>query len=299
MPSPRVSIVTIFLNARPFLAEAVESVRSQPYDSWELLLVDDGSDDGSTAIAQAYAAAEPDRIRYLQHSGHSNRGMSASRNLGLGSARGRYVTFLDADDTWAENPLDEQVSFLDENRSFGMIYAASLWWYSWTGKTGDASRDFIQETGAPPDTHFPTGGILKLILENEGWSPCGPLWRRSALEEVGGFDESFKGMYEDQVIQAKASLRWPAYLRSGSWYKYRKECGGCCSRSLAEGKYRKARLRYLHWLESHLKSQQVQDPVLWDLLRSRLFPVRHPLLHRVTTRMRRLPYLSKLQDCRT
>ena len=81
-----VSAVIIFLNAERFLEEAIESVRAQTYTDWELLLVDDGSTDGSSGCARRHAAAEPGRIRYLDHPGHVNLGMSAARNLGSESA---------------------------------------------------------------------------------------------------------------------------------------------------------------------------------------------------------------------
>src|SRR5215218_5812117 len=92
-----VSVIIIFLDAERFIEEAIESVFAQTYDDWELLLVDDGSTDGDTRIALEYAEQNPGRVRYLQHPGHQNRGMSASRNLGIGSARGEYIAFLDAD----------------------------------------------------------------------------------------------------------------------------------------------------------------------------------------------------------
>ena len=68
---PLVSVIVIFLNAARFLSEAVESVFAQTYGSWELLLVDDGSTDGSTEMARGYAERHPDRIRYLSHSDSS------------------------------------------------------------------------------------------------------------------------------------------------------------------------------------------------------------------------------------
>src|SRR4051812_33913704 len=94
---PRVSVVMIFLDAEEFIREAIQSVADQTVDSWELLLVDDGSTDGSTEMALRYLAEDPARIRLLHHPGGVNRGMSASRNLGLREARGEFVTFLDAD----------------------------------------------------------------------------------------------------------------------------------------------------------------------------------------------------------
>src|ERR1043165_10106697 len=108
LPAPAVTAITIFLNEEKFLVEAVESVLAQSSQDWELLLVDDGSSDGSTEIARSYAERHPDRIRRLEHPGHANRGMSASRNLGVSQARGRYVGFLDADDVWLPGQLAEQ-----------------------------------------------------------------------------------------------------------------------------------------------------------------------------------------------
>ena len=85
--SPEISCLTIFLNPGRFFETALESVLAQSFSDWELLLVDDGSTDGSTEIAKEYAARYPERIRYLEHPEHANRGMSASRNLGIRHTR--------------------------------------------------------------------------------------------------------------------------------------------------------------------------------------------------------------------
>src|SRR5215218_6539451 len=92
-----VSIVTNFLDAERFIQETIKSVFAQTYENWELLLVDDGSTDGSTQIALQYSKQYPEKVRYLEHPGHQNRGASASRNLGMVHARGEYIAFLDAD----------------------------------------------------------------------------------------------------------------------------------------------------------------------------------------------------------
>src|SRR5438105_1562536 len=97
---PLVSAITIFLNEEKFLQEAIASVFAQTYDNWELLLVDDGSTDASTEIALRYAKQYPEKVRYVEHRGHQNRGMSAARNLGIRNAKGQYIAFLDADDVW-------------------------------------------------------------------------------------------------------------------------------------------------------------------------------------------------------
>src|SRR6187431_518610 len=77
---PLVTVIIVFLNAEKFIDEAIASVFAQSYSPWELLLVDDGSTDRSTAIARRYAQRHPNKVRYLEHSGHRNRGISASQN---------------------------------------------------------------------------------------------------------------------------------------------------------------------------------------------------------------------------
>jgi glycosyltransferase involved in cell wall biosynthesis len=84
---PLVSVIVIFLNAADFLQEAIESVLAQTYEHWELLLVDDGSTDGSSEIALSFAFENSARIKYFEHDGHQNLGMSAARNLGIRKAK--------------------------------------------------------------------------------------------------------------------------------------------------------------------------------------------------------------------
>lgn len=79
---PLVSVIIPFLNAERFIEEAIESVLAQTYKNWELLLVDDGSDDKSTKIALDYAKKCHGKVFYFEHDRHHNIGTSASRNLG-------------------------------------------------------------------------------------------------------------------------------------------------------------------------------------------------------------------------
>ena len=139
---PLVSSIIIFYNAIKFMEEAIESIIAQSYDHWELLLVDDGSTDPSTALAKKYTEQYSGRIRYLEHENHQNRGLSASRNLGIRHAKGKYIAFLDADDIWLPHKLEKQVPVLESNPEAGMIYGSLLFWYSWTGNPDDREKDF-------------------------------------------------------------------------------------------------------------------------------------------------------------
>ena len=91
MAPPRVSVIIIVYNGETYLAEAIDSVLAQTWPDYELLVVDDGSHDGSRELTQSYVDAHPDRVRLLRHPGGVNRGMSATRNLGLTHAKGELV----------------------------------------------------------------------------------------------------------------------------------------------------------------------------------------------------------------
>jgi len=102
---PLVSVIIILLNEEKFIAEAIDSVFAQDYDNWELLLVNDGSTDNSTNTALDYAQKNPQKVCYLEHPNYENCGMSASRNLGIEIAKGKFIAFLDADDIWLPGKL--------------------------------------------------------------------------------------------------------------------------------------------------------------------------------------------------
>src|SRR5437773_6200897 len=146
---PRISVVIIFCNAERFIQEAIESVFEQTYENWQLLLVDDGSTDRSREIAHRYAEWHPERVYYFEHERHQNRGMSASRNLGIRHAQGQYIAFLDADDVWFSNILEEQVVILEAYPEAAMADGPIEYWYSWTGNPEDCERDYVEKLGVP------------------------------------------------------------------------------------------------------------------------------------------------------
>jgi len=108
---PLISVIMPCFNAAPYVAEAVNSVLGQTYGNVELIVVDDGSTDGSDTVLTRLAEADPDRIRLL----HSNRlGPYPARNLALRQAKGAFIAFLDADDWWLPQTLEKLHDALDE-----------------------------------------------------------------------------------------------------------------------------------------------------------------------------------------
>ena len=281
---PLVSVVLIFWNAQHFLKEAIESVFAQTYRAWELLLVDDGSSDGTTAIARSYAERDPQHVRYLEHPGHANRGMSASRNLGIGNARGSYIAFLDADDVWFSSILEEQVGVLEAYPEAAMVYGPIEYWYSWTGKPEDRERDYVENLGVSPNTLIQPPRLLSLFLRDKAAVPSGILVRRKIIEQVGGFEDAFRGEYEDQVFCAKICLGAPVFASAQCWYRYRQHPGSSVAIGQKTGGTHSARLLFLTWLSNHLSEREVKDRHVWRSLSLEFWRFSHPHAFRLLRR---------------
>jgi teichuronic acid biosynthesis glycosyltransferase TuaG len=124
---------------------AIASVRAQTIADWELLVVDDGSTDGSAAIVARHAADDPARLRALAHPGRGNRGMAAARNLGMAAARGRAIAFLDADDVWRPERLARHLAALEAHPAVDA--AGSTVWHSGPGVR---RSDHVRALESPP-----------------------------------------------------------------------------------------------------------------------------------------------------
>lgn len=280
---PLVSIITPFFNAEAYFEEAIASVIAQTYSQWELLLVDDGSTDSSSAIAQQKAAQYPGKIHYLEHAGHQNLGKSSARNLGIQHAQGDYIALLDADDIYEPLKLEKQVAILQAHPQAGMVYGPTLYWYSWTSKASDSRRDRLAYLGVPANTLVQPPHLMTLYLKNSGAVPCtcGLMARRQIVETVGGFDEAIQHLYEDQVFIAKLCLQAPVFVEAGCWDKYRQHPDSSSVVAVRQGDYHPlrpnpARLAFLSWLGEYLKTQKLQDEVLLQAYQQALWPYQHP-----------------------
>jgi peptidoglycan/xylan/chitin deacetylase (PgdA/CDA1 family)/glycosyltransferase involved in cell wall biosynthesis len=273
---PLVSIVTAFRDAEQFIEDAIHSVVEQSYDAWELLLIDDGSRDQSTALARHYAATYPDRVHYFEHDGHANIGAAASRNVGVRASRGVYVAVLDADDTWLPDKLGEQVALLEAAPDVAMVCSASLHWHSWTGRPEDRDRDMVEPLGVATNRrHDPPGLVAALYPLGPGGAPCpsNVLLRRAMLDPGGGFEEAFVGpyqLYEDQAFLMKIYLEHRVLVADALWDKYRIHSGSCVSSVMAAGQYGQVRKFFLDWFTTYLDRRDNVDPAVRAALRSAL-----------------------------
>ncbi|RKT47403.1 glycosyltransferase [Thiocapsa rosea] len=286
----RVSVITPFFNAAPFIAETIESVLAQSYCDWELLLIDDGSDDGSTQIAKAYAEQHPEQIRYLAHPNHANRGQGASRNLGLAAATGDFVAFIDADDVFLPHKLATQLAVLEGHPEADMVFGNTLYWHSWTGKPENTEKDHLPTFRIQTDTLVRPPTLVPILLGGAGAVPCicSFVAKRSLMDRIGGFDHAIGRLYEDQVLLAKLFCIGTVWVQSGYLERYRQREDSCWHRSMYSGEDKKSRIAFLRWLDHYLATSTKTDPRIRRLTRERFLTLQRPRYAALRRRLLRL-----------
>lgn len=171
--SPIVSVVIPTHNRSKLLRRAVESVLTQTYDSYELIVVDDASTDDTAELIKSF---DDPRVRYLRHD--ISRHASASRNTGSRAAMGRYIAYLDDDDEWLPHKLVKQIELIENApHDVGMVYC-------WL--------DYIDADGRTVAELHPSlrGKVFGQVLDRQRLGNSSTLVvRREVFEIVGGFDE--------------------------------------------------------------------------------------------------------------
>lgn len=286
---PLISVITPFLNAERFLEEAIQSVLAQTLSAFELLLIDDGSTDGSSALARDYAARFPAQIRYFEHAGHANRGKSISRNLGIAATRGAYLGFLDADDVFLPHKLEHQAQLLARYPQAVMVYGTTEYWVSWDPQyqahTGSADRR--GGLGVTPERLYSPPDLVAAYLRDPGIVPCicGLLARTAIVKSTGAFDERIQDLFEDQVFLVKMLLAGPVWVESGCGERYRQHPDSSSALAVAAGRYHPlhanpARQAWLEWLQRYLQQQGLRSESLRRALAAALRPYRFPKSYR-------------------
>jgi glycosyltransferase involved in cell wall biosynthesis len=284
-----VSVVTPFLNPQPaFLREAIESVLAQSYPHWELLLVDDGSQGDSVALARQYAERHDGRIRYLHHEGHRNLGHSASRNLAFREAQGEYIALLDADDLWLPRKLEEQLAIMRSLPDVGSVYGKTLYWFSWTGRPEDQALDYLPALRVPLDSVMPAPRFLAHMVRGAVTVPCtcSLLVRRSVLDESGGFEEAFTSLFGDQVFYTKIFLRASVYAAHQCWDWYRRHPESLCATVSSDDAVARRRA-FLQWVRSYVLQAGADDGSVGKAVNRALWELDHPAAARILRSGRR------------
>jgi glycosyltransferase involved in cell wall biosynthesis len=171
-PAPAVSIILPVYDRAGTLQRAIRSARGQEWTDWELLVVDDGSQDGSGDVAERLAAADA-RIVVLRR---PHTGLHRSRNAGIAASRAPIVTFLDSDDWYGGEHLAPNVAYLDTHPEVGMVYG-------WTTFLGDA---YVRDARDP----------RRRIHVDDCTQPGTVFIRRHVLAAIGGYPaDDYAGDY--------------------------------------------------------------------------------------------------------
>ena len=266
---PLVSVIIPFFNGGNWLAEAIESVIGQSYTHWEIILIDDGSENLTTDIAKSFAYKLPQKIVYTHHPGHINKGVTISRNAGIRLSKGTFIAFLDADDCWLKEKLIHQLTIFNQHPVVQMVCEASCFWYSWNNTK---EKDVIVNIGVKPDSVYNAPELLKCLYPlGKGAPPCptGIMIKREALHRSGGFEELFSGvyqLYEDQAFLCKIYLKEAVYVSGTANNLYRKRPGSLTSLANDEIHYNKVRMFFLNWLEEYLTQHHLHTNVVLQLI---------------------------------
>ena len=191
MEQALVSIIVPVYNVEKYICETIGCVQKQTYGNWELLLVEDGSKDNTVAVVREYLEKVQDpRIRLILQ--EKNNGAARSRNRGLKEAKGRYISYLDADDLWVPEKLEKELAFMEEKQAA----------FAFTG------YEFADENGK---------GLGKVVRVPETLTYKEALKNTTIFTTTVMFDTEKidKNFLEMPIIKSEDTALWWKVLRSG------------------------------------------------------------------------------------
>ena len=183
------SVIIPCYNQGRFLADAIESALRQTYSAPEIIVVDDGSSDDAVAVAARYPS-----VRCVRQ---ENGGAPSARNRGLDASRGEFVVFLEADDRLLPHAVADGVESLCAHPNWAFV----------TGHVTVIDQQG-SPAGTPAQSHADGDQFLALLRSNYIWTPGAVLYRRSALDAVGGFDPAALGS-ADYDLNIRIASRSP------------------------------------------------------------------------------------------
>ena len=181
--APEVSVIIPVYNGEKFVGQAIESVLHQTYTDWELIIVDDGSEDNTKGIMRCYS--DP-KIQYFYQ---ENQGLSGARNTGIDYASGKYIALLDADDEWEPTFLEVSAGYLNQNPETAAVYSG----FQYIDSEGNP-------IGTPVCKVVTSDHFHDEIIASGNWlSACSVVVRRSIYREIGGFDGNLKALEDTDM----------------------------------------------------------------------------------------------------
>lgn len=195
-----VSIITPFFNRENLVIETINSIKSQTYANWELIIIDDGSDDNSFNIIQKFVNLEK-RIKIFKRN-RLPKGPSTCRNIGLENSSGDYVIFLDSDDLMHEKCLEQRLNIINQNESNDFVVFNSKLF---------SNRNNLDDLNILWNIENQDEDLKRFLRFDGVWAINGPIYKRNFIIEHR-FDEEIP-FYEDAIIAIHILLKTKNYLK--------------------------------------------------------------------------------------
>ncbi len=204
---PLVSIIIIGYNDRKYIGEAIDSALVQTYPNCEVIVVDDGSTDGTREfIADRYG----DRVQYCWK---ENGGMGSARYVGLQMANGKYIQHLDSDDLLLPDKIATQVAYLEAHPEIAFVYGRALCFFDdETAVTWEHPANARARSGNVLDDYVRHGGFIII---------CQLLMRRTWIDRIGGWDPRVRGCDDQDIMLRLAYAGAEGYFLDRPVYMYR------------------------------------------------------------------------------
>ena len=251
-----VTVIIPVYNGRAKLRSALDSVTAQTLPPHELIVIDDGSTDGSRQVLDGFAAPFP--VRLIEQ---SNQGQSAARNHGARLASGELLAFLDQDDEWRPRHLEVLTAPFARQPDLGWIYS------DFDEIDGDGyvvTRAFLREFGVPN----PKSSVLACVRQDLMVLPSASVLRRSMFEQVGGFDEQLCGYEDDDLFVRCFRAGWLHRFVARPLTRFRIHS----TSSSSTGRFIESRLRYADKLETMFqKADRLNRAYVRDAIAPRFF----------------------------
>lgn len=231
-----ISICIPAYKAARFLPETLAGVREQTFGEWELIVVEDGSDDGTRAIVEAFTRSVQQPVRYLRH--EQNQGLTTTRNTGIAAASSEWIAILDADDIWTPDHLEACVAAAKISGA-DIVHGGSQLFDS------DSGNDL--ETRAP-DAAALAAVPLSVFTQQYIVQPSSVMLKKSIWEQVGGFDTTFQHVEDLEMwlrcLRAGASIAYSGKITC----RYRKHASAMSGESYPmAAAFARVYARHLNW----------------------------------------------------
>jgi glycosyltransferase involved in cell wall biosynthesis len=210
---PKVSVIIPAYNVEKYICETLDSVLGQTYSDYDVIVVDDGSTDQTASILKQYITKYPKKIRLIQK---ENAGPAKARNVGIRASNGEYIAFIDADDLWLPEKLENQVGYFEkQTEQVGMVYT-------------NAKKFDQQGIWTLPKRYRKEkveGWIYKDLLKDNMIPNQSVMVRRSCFDEVGFFEESLD-IIEDHDMWIRIAKKYEIAFLEETLSLYREHSQG-------------------------------------------------------------------------